>query len=207
MYSFGLPQVGSLDHFAYHLTFVDGTSTSGTVTAGTPINQVTTPIKQIQVTLPTWPIGAGTGPITSYFGQNKGGLILYGTVARTYRGSHQEVKAVDKVRTNLTIAVDHLTESSYDIQTLIANQVIQYADLEVNQRQWGPGYTDAGEIRVQYDNGNDQTAAYFVLPENAVLAPETERRPGVTIFQPNGWTVVKVTKAAIYSDAYYARFT
>lgn len=194
VYSFNIPRIGSLDRFAYTVTFVDGTSTTGTATADMQTKIFTNPIAQIKFTLPNWTVGAGTGAVTSYFGTCQGGLILYGTVAKSYRHQNKDVQVGDQVTTHLTIKVGDLSKNAQDTQTLVKNEVVKYAHMEVHQGKYGPGYTDAGNIRVQYTAGNDQTAVYFIVPENATVSSSMSHQRGVTIFQKNGRTIVKVTK-------------
>lgn len=203
--SFRVPQIGAVNEFAYTVTFVDGTSTSGKIKAGQQTEHFAKPIAKIKLSLPTWPMGAGTGNVSTYFGVYQGGLVLYGTVARTYRKSNEEVKVDDQLTTKLTITADNLSQPKVvtGTQKLIAPQNIKMASLEVEQTKWGPGYTKAGHLRLKYGDGNDKTAAYFVLPENAVLAPGTEKRRGVTVFQANGRTIVKVTQAGSSNNYYY----
>lgn len=205
--SFVIPQIGSLNNFNYKVTYFDGTSESGTLAANTPSQTFRAAIKQLQITLPNWPIGDGTPDVSiNSSGVYENGLVLNGTIAEKYQNG-SDVKVGDKLTTTLTInatGLDH-DKTAEDTQTLItpSHQTIVRANFEFQQTKSGPGYTEAGNLRVNLDFApNDQTAVYFVLPSNAVYAGPTGN--GITLLHPStGQTVIKMTKEAMGANANY----
>lgn len=194
--------------YEYEATLSDGTTISGTVTAGGEIDATSGTYMTSLVLKPNF---IASGASTSSSGTDYSKVIAaYGTVADTLRDGTTAVTDGTILTSSITASYQPASGGTVTTKTLNISQTVTEAKAALiafgYQSSETPGVNDAGYLSV-YKNllaANTATTIYepifyYVLPENTyydtskgIQVPNGSVSPTVTEFTVNGREVVKI---------------
>lgn len=219
---FDIPPIAGNTNYKYEVTLANGHIETGYCTRNDNVQihggdkttmyespNFSSAIRKIVVSGLNIPIGEGTSPVTPTghtvhddindvdVSVNEGGIDIYGTVAENYDDG-TPVKLGDQFTSSFSLTakdLDHDVIGSVIQTTDKIPAIKQKARIEYEQNNPGPGQSMVGWISAYYEGRNKNSIFYFVVPKNAIYHPWGNQK-GISEFQANGHTVVKVTYAA-----------